>query len=65
MVVAMTYHQLVSKIRKDGDRRDACPTCLTALAAQPLTAWIRLKLELQRQVDARFLFDTQRHEMAR
>jgi hypothetical protein len=44
----MTHHQWVSKIREDGDRRDACPACLTARAAEPLTAWIRLKLELQR-----------------
>jgi hypothetical protein len=34
--LAMTQHQLVSKIREDGDRRDACPTRLTARAAQPL-----------------------------
>jgi hypothetical protein len=40
----MTHHQLVSKICEDGDRRDACPTCLTARTAQPLTACIRLRV---------------------
>jgi hypothetical protein len=33
MVAAMTRHPLMSKIREDGDRRDARPACLTARAA--------------------------------
>jgi len=36
-VAAVTHYQLAGKIRKDGDRRDACPTCLTARAVQSLT----------------------------
>jgi hypothetical protein len=38
----VTFNDGVGGIYEDGDRRDACPTCLIARTAQPLTAWMRL-----------------------